>query len=443
MRLYRIIFLLASLGVPWTHLSESSAQQVGLSVSMAQSTLKSDQKQTTYVKVGLTGFEIPSTKERSPVNICLVLDKSGSMSGEKIAKAKEAAISALERLQPTDIISVVTYDSTVQVLVPATKLTDRTSIVDRIQQIEAEGSTALFAGVSKGAEELRKFLDKERVNRVILLSDGLANVGPQSPSELAELGESLAKERISVSTIGLGLDYNEDLMTKLASKSDGNHVFVEKSTELVDVFNREFSDVLSVVAQEISIKIHCRDGVRPVRMLNGDAEFLGSDVFIKMNQLYSKQEKYAILEVELPATKDGDKLEVADISVSYSNMQTKTTDRLSSSVGVNFSSTAALIESSINKGVMEQCVLQCANLENMKATQLRDAGDIPAAQRVLQSNAEYLDRFADELSSSALSTRAEENRAQARWVESDADYKRGRKVMRAFQYRDATQQQPR
>ncbi len=416
------------------------ANQVSLNVSMAQSTLRADQKQTTYVKVGLTGFELPTSKERAAVNVCLVLDKSGSMSGEKIAKAKEAAVSALDRLNTNDIVSVVTYDSTVNVVVPATKLTDRQSIADRIKQIEAEGSTALFAGVSKGAEELRKFLDKEKVNRVILLSDGLANVGPQSPSELAELGESLAKERISVSTIGLGLDYNEDLMTRLASKSDGNHVFVEKSTELVDVFNREFSDVLSVVAQEISIKIHCHDGVRPVRMLNGDAEFLGSDVFVKMNQLYSKQEKYVILEVELPANKDGVKLEVADVSVSYANMETKTTDRLSSNVSVNFSSTASVIGSSINRLVMEQCVLQQANLENMKATQLRDQGDVRGAQLTLQKNAEYLDRFSAELASPALAGRAKENREQAQIVDSEEGYKRGRKLMRAGQYRDATQQ---
>ena len=127
-------------------------------------------------------------------------------------------------------------------------------------------------------------------------------------------------------------------MTSLARESDGNHVFVEKSTQLVDVFNREFNDVLSVVAQEVVIKIHCRDDVRPVRSLNGDAEITGQDVYVKLNQLYSEQEKYIILELELPARPSGSSMEVADVSVSYTNMETKTDDRLSSVVGVNFSS---------------------------------------------------------------------------------------------------------
>ncbi len=420
--------------------SNSWARQVNLDVSLAQSVLPADKKQTSFLKIGLTGFRLDDDTERTPINVALVLDKSGSMSGEKLARAKEAAINALERLNSHDIVSVVTYDSTVTVVVPATKLTDRQAVIERVRQIEAGGSTALFAGVSKGAEELREFLDKERVNRIILLSDGLANVGPQSPSELGELGKSLSKEGISVSTIGLGLDYNEDLMTALARASDGNHVFVEKSTELVDVFNREFNDVLSVVAQEVVIKIHCRDDIRPVRSLNGDGEITGQDVYVKLNQLYSEQEKYIIVELEFPARPNGSSMEVADVSVSYTNMETKTEDRLSSVVGINFSANLASVEASTNSSVMEQCVLQLANLENQAATLLRDRGDVVKARQLLESNAVYLKEYADKLNSTVLRQRSVDNRNQADWVENNEEWKRGRKLMRALQYSEATQQ---
>ena len=107
------------------------------------------------------------------------------MQGEKIAKAKDAAIAAIGRLGTEDIVAVVAYDSTVQVIVPATKLSDKESVIQQVRRIEAGGSTALFAGVSKGADELRKFLDKNRVNRVVLLSDGLANVDPNPPASSA------------------------------------------------------------------------------------------------------------------------------------------------------------------------------------------------------------------------------------------------------------------
>ena len=101
-----------------------------------------------------------------------MIDNSGSMSGSKIVQARQAAIAAVNRLRDDDIVSVVLYNSSVQVLVPATKATDRSQIIRRIESVTAGGGTALFAGVSKGAAEVRKFRDDESVNRVILLSDG-------------------------------------------------------------------------------------------------------------------------------------------------------------------------------------------------------------------------------------------------------------------------------
>lgn len=416
------------------------AEQVSLDVSLAQPTVLAGKKQTTYLKIGLTGFALDGDTQRAPINVALVLDKSGSMAGDKWARAQEAAISALERLREDDIVSVIAYDTAVSVIVPATKMTDRAKIVQQIRELSAGGSTALHAGVSAGADELRKFVSKERINRVILLSDGLANVGPQSPGELEQLGKSLAQQGISVSTIGLGLDYNEDLMTRLARATDGNHVFVEKSSQLVEVFNREFNEAMSVVAQEVVVKIQCRDGVRPVRMLNSDAEITGNEVLAKLHQLYSRQEKYLMLEIELPAKPDGTSMQVADVAVSYTNMETKTEDRLSSLVGVRFTESAEEVASDTNHRVMEECVLQIARLQNEAATALRDKGDVEGARQLLIRNSLYLEENADRFAAPALRERAEDNRRQAEWVERDADWKRGRKVMRALQYSDATQQ---
>ena len=179
-------------------LSKWSTQpsQLSLDVAVNQSVLMTGHKQKAYLRVGLRGFPLDDPEQRAPVNIAIVIDKSGSMSGQKIKKAKEAAIMAIQRLNSRDIISVVTYDSTVNVLVPATKVSDRERIFRKIRAIRAGGSTALFAGVSKGASEIRKFLSEERVNRLVLLSDGLANVGPSSPAELGDLGVSMIKEGV-------------------------------------------------------------------------------------------------------------------------------------------------------------------------------------------------------------------------------------------------------
>mgnify|MGYP002624434775 FL=1 len=376
-------------------------------------------------------------KKRPPVNVALVLDKSGSMKGQKIKKAREAAISAIGRLREDDIVSVITYDSTVHVVVPATKLTDKQAIIETIESINAGGSTALFAGVSKGAAELRKFLDREKVNRIILLSDGLANVGPDSPSELGALGRSLGKEGIAVSTMGLGLNYNEDLMVQLAQNSDGNHIFIEDAADLVKIFNYEFDDVLSVVAQEVAIKIDCADGIRPVRVLNDDAEINGPSVITGMNQIYSEQEKYVLLEVEVPAGNPQESLKVAAVEVSYANMQTNTTDRLSSEVSVNFTDDVADAEKSINRDVMEQAVLQVANRTNVLATQLRDKGDIEGARQLLIQNSAFLGDNASLLESEILQFRCSSNMDQAKNLD-DKNWFFNRK--QRLQYKDQNQQ---
>jgi Ca-activated chloride channel family protein len=416
----------------------ASGKQVRLEVSLDKPTMLADKKQSAFVKVGLTGFRLESKDRRAPVNVAIVLDKSGSMQGEKIAKARDAAIAAIERLGSRDIVSVVAYDSTVTVMVPATRLTDKESVVQQIRRIEADGSTALFAGVSKGAEELRKFLDKDRVNRVILLSDGLANVGPQSPSELGALGASLMKEGISVSTMGLGLDYNEDLMTKLAQNSGGNHVFIEQADDLVRVFNHEFNDVLSVVAQEVAIEIRVADGVRPVRALNVDAEINGQQVIVQMNQLYSEQEKYVMLEVEVPATRAGKSREVAEVRVSYANLQTKTTDRLTSAVSAYFTESLAEVEQKLNTYVCAAAVLQISNAQNKLATLLRDQGDIEGARKVLLENSQYLGKYAVKYNDKLLELRCADNLDQAKNLEGP-QWARSRKEMRGQQIADDQQ----
>lgn len=416
-----------------------SAGQVRLEVSLDRPTMLADKKQAAFVKIGLMGFKLEGLDKRAPVNVAIVLDKSGSMAGEKIAKAKEAAIAAIGRLGSGDIVSVIAYDSTVKVIVPATKLNDKEWVIQQVRSIAADGSTALFAGVSKGAEELRKFLDKNRVNRVILLSDGLANVGPKSPSELGALGASLMKEGISVSTMGLGLDYNEDLMTKLARNSSGNHVFIEQADNLVRVFNDEFNDVLSVVAQEVAIDIRVADGVRPVRVLNLDAEINGQQVIVQMNQLYSEQEKYVMLEVEVPATRAGKSCEVAEVRVSYANLQTKTKDRLTNSVSANFAESLAEVEAKLNIHVCAAAVLQIGNNQNKLATALRDQGDIDGARKLLLENGRYLGENAAKLNDKTLQTRSADNYNQSKNLDGPA-WSRSRKAMREQQITDDSQQ---
>lgn len=385
MKPYRILAVL-TLAVS----CEAGTNQLQLDVSPIDAVLKSGEKQNTWIRVGLKGYRLESDKKRPGVNLALVLDKSGSMQGEKITRAREAAIDAINQLDSNDIVSIITYDSTVNVLVPATKLSDKQQVIQKIKSIQPGGNTALFAGISKGAAEVRKFLDKERVNRVILLSDGLANVGPSSPGELGDLGKSLVKENISVSTLGLGLGYNEDLMVNLASNSGGNHLFIEKASELTDIFRREFDDVLSVVAQEIDVNVQIPDGIRPVRVLGSDADITGQKIVTRLSQIYSEQDRHFIVELEVPATNADRKHDLASVKVSYANMKTHESDKLSGATKVKFSDDEDVIKKSRNTDVLGDVVALVSSERSKLATRYLDAGDLIRCREELQGNVDFL-----------------------------------------------------
>lgn len=419
----------------------ASAKTCKLEVSTPKPVLPVDAKQTVCVKVGVTGFEMESDTLPMPLNVAIVLDRSGSMSGEKIEQAKKAAAAAVELMKADDIVSIIAYDTEVERLVPATKRGDGKEIIEKISKLEPGGTTALYAGTQAGGDEVKKFLDQEKINRVILLSDGLANVGPSSPEEAGELGKKLGGQGICVTTLGLGDGYNEDLMLKLSQASDGNHVYITKASNLVEVFNEEFKTATKVVAQEVSCRLVCETGIRPVRLLNREGTIDGQTISFDWNQIYSGHERYVLIEVEVPAGEEGETKKIATAYVTYANMETNAADELSASLSVSFSSDREKIEKAVNKKVMEQYAVQAANLANIEATKLRDSGDVEGARQKLKMNQMFLKKTADSLGGSEwLDQEIYKNEQQAEVIGDDSAWSSNRKIMRSNQFAPANQQ---
>jgi Ca-activated chloride channel family protein len=414
-------------------------EQVKLEVALGTPVLLAEQKQKVHLKIILRGLPLEKIIQRTPVNVAIVLDRSGSMGGQKIRQAKKAAIMAIDYLDSQDILSVISYDDRIDVLVPATKISDKVNIAAAIQRLTARGSTALFAGVSTGADELRKFLEKNRVNRIILLSDGMANVGPRSPQALGKLGTKLLKEGISVTTLGLGLGYNEDLMTQLANNSDGNHAFIENATDLARIFKLEFGDLLSVVAQSVEVTIKCADGIQPIRILGREGKIQGQQVSTYLNQLYGNQEKYILLEVEVPASAANTQRNLASVEVNYTNMATQHSERVAKTSTVEFTLSNKKVEESIDKETMVSTVEQIAIEKNKEAIQLRDEGRVKDAEKVLIGNATYLKNEAKKYDSNRLLKRSIRNKADADNLTGRA-WNKQRKLMRKDQYTIQKQQ---
>lgn len=411
------------------------AAQVRLILEPAQEVLPADRPAATYLKIVLEGLAPPQPERRAPINVALVIDRSGSMRGEKLAHAKQAAEMALEHLRDDDIVSVVLYDHTVDVLVPATKLHDRPMIEQRIRSVQAGGNTALFAGVSKGAAELRKFLDRKRVNRAVLLSDGLANVGPSTPEELQGLGRELGGQTISVSTIGLGLGYNEDLMVRLAGASDGNHVFAERPEELASVFEKEFGTLGSVVAQGVAIEVEFLDGMRPIRILGREGEIRGSRLSARMNQIYGGQQQYLLVEIETPPGPSGAERPLARVEVRYDDLFSRQNERLEQTARVRYSADAQEVEASANREVLISVAEQKAAAMDDEALALKDRGDVAGAQQVFRNKAALLQREGEKLDSDKLKVQSGMSReAEAAAAAPASEWNKARKAVREEQY---------
>ena len=186
------------------------------------------------------------------------------------------------------------------------KISSRGSIASR-----PGGSTALHAGVVLGAKQIRELFSKERVNRVILLSDGLANVGPSTTSELARLGRDLRGDGIAVSTVGLGDDYNEDLMTALAEASNANYYYVKDAEKLPGIFAQELGMARSLIARNVIIRIEAPDGVQ-LKEIIGQPEIECHDrtAEIKMPELFGAEKRRFLVRC-LADEKMADTLETA------------------------------------------------------------------------------------------------------------------------------------
>src|SRR5450756_482134 len=240
--------------------------------------------QEVVVKIDLSAIADRQKHRRTPLNLAVVLDKSGSMTGAKLEKAKQAAMLVVDRLAPNDVFSLVIYSDEARVLVPAQRVEDKEALRARIEGIEAGGSTALYAGVKTGARQIQEYFSSKRINRVILLSDGLANVGPSSTHDLCGLGHELAESGIAVTTIGVGDDYNEDLMAGLAEASDANYYYVRDTEKLPEIFAKELGELLSVAARDVRIEIICPDGVQPLGFIGRAERFENQRASVSLSQ---------------------------------------------------------------------------------------------------------------------------------------------------------------
>jgi Ca-activated chloride channel family protein len=206
---------------------------------------------------------------RPPLNLALVLDRSGSMAGsKKMPFAREAASFVVRQLLPTDRVSVTVFDDRIETIVPNAPAADKPGLVRRIEQVGPRGSTDLHGGWVEGGRQAESQLAEGGINRVLLLTDGLANVGVTDPNTIATEARGLAARGVGTTTLGVGDDYNEDLLEAMASAGDGHYYFIESPAQLVDIFQTELHGLMAMLGQKVSLGLEPCGGAAVSDVLN-------------------------------------------------------------------------------------------------------------------------------------------------------------------------------
>ena len=273
-----------------------------LDLSADRRLIRTGGSSTRYVRARIEAPAAPRDSERLPVNISFVLDRSGSMHGEKIRLAREAVLTAIRSLRDEDRFSVVVYDDQVDLVAPGTPATAsaRREAESVLRQVEARGMTDLAGGWLAGCAQVAEALDETTVGRCLLLSDGLANRGISDHDELVTHARELAARGVATTTFGVGRDFDERLLGDMADAGAGNFYYVESPAQIPDFIASEVGEALEVVAADARLVVDAPASVR-ISVLNDLRWVLeGSRLMIEIGTLVSEQVFDVALKLEFP-----------------------------------------------------------------------------------------------------------------------------------------------
>ena len=329
-----------------------------------------------YLHITIEAPSIASSKRR-PMNLAVVLDRSGSMGDQaKMEYARKALNSLIDQLREGDIFSLVIYDDVVEVLHRAQRVGNTERLKGLVERVSPRGSTNLGGGMVEGFRQVERHARKEFVNRVILLSDGLANQGVTDPHELNRIARRYRGKSISLTTMGVGVDYNENLMVGLSESGGGSYYFIESPRTLASIMRKEFNLLSSVVAQNARIELRPARGVCLVDVIGYEHKIEGDRLEIPVGDLYAGDRQELTVELDIPegsgtftAVRGSLRYEGTGLFESFPTF----------AAAVHYSSDMAVIEKHRDREIQAKADIALSTRKVEQAMQAMDQGDMEEA----------------------------------------------------------------
>jgi Ca-activated chloride channel family protein len=361
---------------------------VQASVKLDHSVLAIDGEHDVHALIEIVVPERPDEENRVPLELALVLDGSGSMAGRKLEVAKRCASWLLTRLRATDQLAVVTYDDEVRLLAPLAPGTSETTRA--LSLVQPGGQTNLSGGAPRAGGAAGR--NGNAVRKILLLSDGLANVEVTDRPSLAALAASAYKQGVGTTTIGFGTDFDEDLMTALADAGGGAAHFAETPDAAPAIFAQELEGLTQVVAQNVSIEIRPHAAVQVLGVLNEyPAVPVDGGVQVELGDAYAGERRRVVLAFHVPHLAALGPVAVAELALRYVSVgdeiaHHELTIPIVANVVSADEASRAVPDAEVREEVL---VLRAANARD-EAIRLADAGEFDAAQATLFKVAEEL-----------------------------------------------------
>lgn len=297
---------------------------------------------------------------RTPLNVCLVIDRSGSMEGAPLEYAKAACSYVVDLLSPDDVLSIVTFEEVVDLLMPPQRVTNRQVIKDGIARLTVGNTTDLYGGMALAAQQLATYAEANRATRMLVLSDGDPTTGIKDFGALTTFASEIKGRGVTVTFLGFGPDYNEELLAGMAKRAGGNYYFVPRPELLPEIFRTELEKLMTVAARNLSLKL------RPARWVNLRSHGGGSEreITLPLADLERGSTLDQIFDFEFPNHPLG-WYRIAEGVLSYDDSLTGRTETIDLDFIIEFTADAARYSAPQNPKV-------------------KSAGDLALASRVVE-----------------------------------------------------------